>query len=138
MERRENSVVVTGGELVGIDTDMSAMPDMVPTLAAVALFAKGKTVIRNVAHLRHKESDRLEAVRMECNRLGANLEETKDGLIIQGGEKLSGAVIDPHDDHRIAMSMAVVGLKVPGVVISNSQCVAKSFPTFWELWDRLI
>ena len=119
VERKENSVVVSGGELKAIETDMSAMPDMVPTLAAVALFAKGKTVIQNVAHLRHKESDRLEAVRMECNRLGANVEETKDGLIIQGGEKLSGAVIDPHDDHRIAMSMAVVGLKVPGVVIEK-------------------
>ena len=121
VERRENSVVVAGGELKGIETDMSAMPDMVPTLAAVALFAKGKTVIRNVAHLRHKESDRLRAVRMECGRMGGNVEETEDGLIIEGGGKLSGAVIDPHDDHRIAMSMAVVGLKVPGVVIENSR-----------------
>jgi len=137
VKKKEDRVVVTGGELKGIETDMSAMPDMVPTLAAVALFARGKTVIRNVSHLRHKESDRLQTVRMECNRLGANVEERHDGLIIHGGERLSGAVIDPHDDHRIAMSMAVVGLKIPGVIISNSQCVSKSFPRFWELWDSL-
>ena len=137
VEKKENRVVVHGGDLSGIETDMSAMPDMVPTLAAVALFARGKTVIRNVAHLRHKESDRLQAVRMECNRLGGKVEELDDGLIIHGGGKLSGAVTDSHDDHRIAMSMAVVGLRVPGVVISDSQCVAKSFPTFWELWENL-
>ena len=135
--KEENRVIVCAGELSGIETDMSALPDMVPTLAAVALFARGKTVIRNVAHLRYKESDRLRAVRMECNRLGGKLEEMDDGLIIHGGQKLSGAVINSHDDHRIAMSMAVVGLRVPGVVVSDSQCVGKSFPTFWELWDRL-
>ncbi len=90
VERKENSVVVSGGELKGIETDMSAMPDMVPTLAAVALFAKGKTVIRNVAHLRHKESDRLEAVRMECGRMGGNVEETRTGSLLRGVENSPG------------------------------------------------
>ncbi len=135
--REKDRVIVRGGELKGIDTDMSAMPDMVPTLAAVALFADGKTVIRNVSHLRHKESDRLQAVRMECNRLGGKVEERPDGLMIHGGKKLRGAVVHPHNDHRIAMSMAVAGLRVPGVVIADSGCVAKSFPTFWELWEKL-
>ena len=83
------------------------MPDMVPTLAALALFAKGKTVIRNVAHLRHKESDRLQALREEWTRLGARIEELPDGLIIEGSVPLNGALCDPHNDHRLAMSLAL-------------------------------
>ena len=90
VERKENSVVVSGGELKAIETDMSAMPDMVPTLAAVALFAKGKTVIQNVAHLRHKESDRLEAVRMECNRLGPTWKKRRMGSSSKAGKSSPG------------------------------------------------
>jgi len=135
--REEDRVVVQGGTLSGVDVDMGAMPDMVPTLAALALFAEGKTAVRNVAHLRHKESDRLHAVTREWRRLGGRVEELGDGLIIHGGAPLSGAAVDPHADHRIAMSLAVVGLKVPGVVLEDEDCVAKSCPSFWELWDTL-
>ncbi len=137
IEKRSDSVVVHGGKLSGIETDMSSMPDMVPSLAAIALFSNGKTSIRNVHHLRLKESDRLHAIALEWNRLGGRVDEIEDGLIIHGGEKLSGTVVDPHDDHRIAMSLAIVGLKVPGVKIKDEGCVNKSFPQFWELWDRL-
>ena len=137
VDRETDRVVVQGGVLSGIDVDMGAMPDMVPTLASIALFARGKTAIRNVSHLRHKESDRLRSVALEWGRMGGRVEELDDGIIIYGGERLSGAVIDPHNDHRLAMSAAVVGLKVPGVQIKNENCVNKSFPRFWELWDRL-
>ena len=137
IEKRSNRVVVRGGMLSGIEVDMSSMPDMVPTLAAVALFSHGKTSIRNVHHLRLKESNRLHAIAVEWNRLGGRVEEIDDGLIIHGGAKLTGATVDPHDDHRLAMSLAVVGLKVPGIRIENEGCVNKSFPRFWELWDRL-
>ena len=113
------------------------MPDMVPTLAAIALFANGKTVIRNVSHLRHKESDRLKAIATEWSRMGARVEELGDGLIIHGGGRLSGTVVEAYDDHRLAMSLAVIGLKVPGIKIRDENCVNKSFPGFWELWDRL-
>ncbi|MBW2144290.1 MAG: 3-phosphoshikimate 1-carboxyvinyltransferase, partial [Deltaproteobacteria bacterium] len=106
-------------------------------LAAVALFSAGRTHIRNVHHLRIKESDRLHAIAHEWNKLGAGVEETEDGLLIHGGGTFSGAVLDPHDDHRIAMSLAVIGLKVPGVKIQNEGCVNKSFPRFWKLWDQL-
>jgi 3-phosphoshikimate 1-carboxyvinyltransferase len=116
---------------------MSAMPDMVPTLAAIALFANGKTVIRNVGHLRHKESDRLHAIASEWIKLGSRIEEMDDGIIIPGGGRLSGTVVDPHDDHRLAMSFAVIGLKVQGISIKNETCVNKSFPRFWDLWDQL-
>ncbi len=130
-------VTVGGGSLCGIDADMSTMPDMVPTLAAIALFANGKTVIRNVPHLRYKESDRLAAVASEWRRLGSRIEELPDGLIIYGNHKLHGTTLESHDDHRLAMALAVVGLKVPGVKIKNEGCVNKSFPQFWNLWDTL-
>jgi len=109
----------------------------VPTLAAIALFACGKTSIRNVHHLRFKESDRLHATALEWNKLGGQVEEVDDGLIIHGEGNLTGATVDPHDDHRLAMSLAVIGLKVPGVKIKDEGCVKKSFPKFWELWDQL-
>lgn len=135
--RRADKVIVEGETLSAIEVDMAAMPDMVPTLAATALFADGKTVIRNVAHLRHKESDRLGDLAAEWKRMGARIDVLEDGLVIHGGEKLSAAVLDPHDDHRLAMSAAVVGLKTPGIKIEDPECVYKSFPHFWELWDKL-
>jgi 3-phosphoshikimate 1-carboxyvinyltransferase len=135
--RSEESVMVKGGTLRGVDVDMESMPDIVPTLAAVALFAEGKTIIRNVRHLRYKESDRIGDTALELRRIGAKIEEKEDGLIIHGGHKLSGSEIDPHKDHRLAMSLAVAGLKVPDIRITDEHCVDKSFPSFWEKWDRL-
>lgn len=137
VERGGNHVTVQGGPLSGIDWDMSSMPDMVPTLAAIALFADGKTSIRNISHLRHKESDRIRCVAQEWERLGSRIEERPDGLLIHGGGPLTGAVLDPHNDHRLAMSFAVIGLRVPGIMIKNENCVTKSFPGFWDLWDHL-
>jgi 3-phosphoshikimate 1-carboxyvinyltransferase len=137
IEKSEESVVVQGGDLSGVEVDMGAMPDMVPTLAAIALFAKGRTTIRNVSHLRLKESNRLQAIVTEWSRLGSRIEELADGLIIHGRGPLSGTVVDSHDDHRIAMSLAVVGLRVPEIRIRGEDCVNKSFPRFWELWYRL-
>lgn len=137
VERRAASVRVEGRALRAPDVDMKDMPDMVPTLAVMALFAEGTTRIRNAAHLRHKESDRLQAVAHEFRRLGAKVEVLADGLAIPGGQSLVGARVDPHNDHRIAMSLAVVGLKVPGVSIVNEGCVEKSFPGFWDLWENM-
>lgn len=137
VDRRADRVIMRGKSLTGIDADMSSMPDMVPTLATIALFAKGKTTIRGVAHLRHKESDRLASIALELGKMNGHAEESPDGLIVHGGNPLSGAVVDPHDDHRIAMSLAVIGLMVPGVKIKNERCVNKSFPNFWDLWDGI-
>jgi 3-phosphoshikimate 1-carboxyvinyltransferase len=138
IERGPDRVVVRGGRLSGgFEVDMGSMPDMVPTLAAIAAFAEGDTVIRNVAHLRDKESDRLRAVAFEWRRLGIPVEELADGLVIPGGTRPSGAVVDPHDDHRLAMALAVLGLRTPGVKIRDEQCVIKSFPDFWKRWDGL-
>jgi 3-phosphoshikimate 1-carboxyvinyltransferase len=129
-------IAVSGGRLEGIDVDMGDMPDLVPTLAVVAAFAKGKTRIRDVAHLRAKESDRLTAVATELGRMGINVTEKKDGLNIVGG-RLKGAVIKTYDDHRIAMSFAIAGLVAKGVKIEDEKVVAKSFPNFWEVFEDL-
>lgn len=137
IKKASDRVVVQGDRLSGIDVDMSAIPDMVPSLAAVALFCRGRTSIRNIGHLRLKESDRIHAIALEWNRLGGRVEEVDDGLVIHGGERLTGTVVDPHDDHRLAMSLAVAGLRVPGIRIRNEGCVNKSFPQFWELMELL-
>ncbi|NLD37423.1 MAG: 3-phosphoshikimate 1-carboxyvinyltransferase [Desulfatiglans sp.] len=133
----DNSVTVSGGKLRGIKIDMGTMPDMVPTLAVIALFAEGKTEINNVPHLRHKESDRIADTANELRAIGSRVEEKEDGLVIYGGEKLHGAEIDPHNDHRLAMSYAMAGLKIQGIIIKNEGCVIKSFPEFWGLWEIL-
>jgi 3-phosphoshikimate 1-carboxyvinyltransferase len=124
-------VTVHGRPLRGIDVDMNGISDTVMTLAAVACFAEGPTSIRNVAHIRHKETDRLAALATELRKVGTQVEEFADGLRITP-RPLHGAVIDTYNDHRMAMSMALVGLKVPGIVIRNPGCVAKTYPRFFE------
>ena len=136
VESTPAGLTVQGGPLQGVTVDMATMPDLVPTLAVLAAFAQGDTVITGVAHLRHKESDRLAAVATELARLGIEARETPDGLVIRGGTP-KGAVIHTYNDHRIAMSFAVAGLKAPGMVITDPDCVAKSFPDFWEFFQRL-
>lgn len=137
IERGTDRVTVRGGKLRGVEADMGSMPDMVPTLAAIAPFAQGKTIIRNASHLRYKESDRLQCMALELGKLGVRVRQLPDGLVIHGGNALTGALVDPHDDHRIAMSLAVAGLRVPGVRIMREDCVGKSFPSFWDLWDGM-
>lgn len=131
-----DGIAVAGGELRAVDVDMGHMPDVVPTLAVVAAFADGVTRIRNVAHLRAKESDRLDAVSTELARMGIETRASENELEIVGG-KPGGAQIETYDDHRIAMSFAIAGLRVPGVKITDPGCVAKSFPNYWEVFDLL-
>jgi 3-phosphoshikimate 1-carboxyvinyltransferase len=138
IEWRDSVLVVRGtGALRALDADMASMPDMVPTLAALAPFAAGTTRIRNVPHLRIKESDRLAAIASELRRAGADVEELEDGLVIPGGwaedAPPSGSVrLSSHGDHRIAMAFAVLGLRRPGVEIAAPGVVAKSYPNFWR------
>lgn len=131
-----DGIAVTGGRLSAIEVDMQDMPDMVPTLAVVAAFAQGTTVIKNVAHLKAKESDRIEAVIREFGKLGVEAEWTNTDLVIKGGWS-QGAEIDTYKDHRIAMSFAIAGLKIPGVYITDESCVEKSFPDFWNVFKRM-
>jgi len=136
-----DGITVKGAErLEGIEVDMGDMPDVAPTLAIVAAFAEGTTVINNVAHLRIKECDRVSAVVTELRKMGADVEEEQDRIIIHGrngGVNLHGAEIETYHDHRIAMCFAVAGLRVPGVRITGENCVVKSFPDFWERFALL-
>jgi 3-phosphoshikimate 1-carboxyvinyltransferase len=127
---------VYGGKLRGVDVDMNDISDTVMTLGAVACFAEGPTTIRNVAHIRHKETDRIAALATELRKLGAGVEERDDGLTITP-RPLKGCAVDTYNDHRMAMSLALIGLKVPGVVIRNPGCVAKTYPGFWQDLEKL-
>ncbi|MBM4289491.1 MAG: 3-phosphoshikimate 1-carboxyvinyltransferase [Deltaproteobacteria bacterium] len=136
VESSPAGVILQGRPLHATRINMAHMPDLVPTLAVVAAYARGETSITGVPHLRHKESDRLQAVATELAKLGISVQETIDGLIVQGGQP-RGTVIDTYNDHRIAMSFALAGLKTPGVSIANPGCVAKSFPEFWKYFESL-
>jgi 3-phosphoshikimate 1-carboxyvinyltransferase len=129
-----HGVAVTGADLAAIDVDMADLPDVVPTLAVVAAFARGRTVIRSVGHLQAKESDRLAAVCSELGKMGIEAGHDEDALWVVGGRPRP-AGIDCHNDHRIAMSFAVAGLKTPGLTIRDEACVQKSFPEFWKVFE---
>ena len=140
VEQHDSGFTVIGGRsLEGIQVDMANMPDVVPTLAVVAAFAKGDTVISNIGHLRIKECDRLSAVVTELTKMGAIVEEFPDAMIIHGdgGNRLHGATIETYHDHRMAMCFAVAGLRVAGIRISGPDCVKKSFPDFWQRFALL-
>lgn len=118
--------------LHGVDVDMNRISDTVMTLAAIAPFADSPTIIRNVAHIRNKESDRIKALCNELIRLGVQAEARADGLIIQPCKEMKPALIETYDDHRMAMSFTITGLRSPGVVIHDPECVGKTFPDFFQ------
>jgi 3-phosphoshikimate 1-carboxyvinyltransferase len=136
VEYGENEITLQGGKLRGIDVDMNAISDTVQTLAAVALFADGPTTVSHVGHIRHKETDRIHALATELRKIGAGVEEYPDGLRIIPG-KLRGTRIETYNDHRMAMSMALVGLAVPGIVILDPECTAKTYPEFFADLARI-
>jgi 3-phosphoshikimate 1-carboxyvinyltransferase len=126
-----NSIRVVGRPLHGIDVDMNSISDTAQTLAVVALFAKGPTTIRGVAHIRHKETDRIGDLARELRKLGADVDEFTDGLRIVP-RPLRPAALDTYRDHRMAMSFALAGLELRGVEIRDPACVAKTYPRFFE------
>ena len=127
---------VEGGALRGVDVDMGEMPDVVQTLAAVAVFAQGKTRVRNVKNMRIKETDRITAVVNELRRMGVSAVEFEDGLEIEPSPP-QPANIETYDDHRMAMSFALVGLRAPGIVIKHPECVSKTFPDYFQRLEAL-
>lgn len=129
--RRLDSITVIGGALHGIETDMNAISDTALTLAVVAAFADSSTSIKNIAHIRKQETDRIRATATELRKIGAIVDERPDGLSIHPG-RLRGARIETYNDHRIAMSFALAGLRTPDIVISNPACTAKTYPQFFE------
>lgn len=140
----DDRLSVCGGELEALgEVDFGDMPDQVPTLAAVAAFCRGTTRIRGVGHLRHKESDRLQAMSKELSRLGFEVDELEDGLELRGSNGFGMpatevTVCDTYNDHRIAMSLALVGLRRGGVAVRDPMTVGKSYPDFWRHLFRLL
>jgi len=135
--RSDNALSVTGtGSLIGIDASMKEISDTVPTLAAIAPLASGPTVISDVAFIAQKESDRVTALITELRKIGAKAEKTETGMVIYPG-KVQKGTIHTYDDHRIAMAFSILGLVVPGITLDSPQCVAKTFPSFFDVLDQV-
>ncbi len=131
VEIRAAGLTVRGAPLRAIRADMSDTPDLVPPVAVAAAFADGATRLGGIGHLRHKECDRLAVISTQLARMGVDAHYDDSSLTVVGGRP-HGAVIDPHNDHRIAMSFGVAGLATGGQSVENETCVAKSFPDFWD------
>lgn len=132
----DDSITVRGRKLSGVDIDMNAISDTAQTLAVVALFAEGATRIHNVGHMRHKETDRVAAVVNEIRRMGIEAEELDDGLTITPGQ-IQPATIETYDDHRMAMSFALAGLRTEGIRIADPLCTCKTYPHFFSDLEKL-
>jgi 3-phosphoshikimate 1-carboxyvinyltransferase len=130
-------IEVTGRASRGIDVDMNAISDTVQTLAAVAIFAEGPTRVRGVAHNRHKETDRIGDLATELRKLGARIDEHEDGLTIHPAV-LRPAEIETYNDHRMAMSLGLVGLRQEGVWILNPKCTEKTYPNYFEAMGKFV
>lgn len=138
IEECHRGIQVTGPEdLRGIDVDMRDIPDTAQTLAVLAPFASTPTRIRGIASARVKESDRISATCNELARLGVRVEEHEDGMTIHPCAEVHPANIQTYNDHRMAMAFSLVGLRIPGIAIQDPGCVAKTFPTFFDVLDEL-
>ena len=137
VEWEPQQVKLTGNSLNGIDVDMNQMPDAAMTLAVMALFASGPTAIRNIYNWRVKETERLQAVSTELRKLGAEVEEGYDYLVIQPPEQIRKAEIDTYDDHRMAMAFSLAACGESPMTINNPGCVSKTFPDYFEVLDGL-
>ena len=130
-------ITVTGPrQLKGIDVDMRTISDTALTLAAIAPFANSKVTIRNIEHTRWQETDRIHAMVTELRKLGVPVVEHQDGLEISPAP-ITSAAIDTYEDHRVAMAFSLVGLKTPGIQINNPECVSKTFPNYFEVFEQL-
>jgi 3-phosphoshikimate 1-carboxyvinyltransferase len=137
VRREAGATEVEGtGVLRGITVDMGDVSDTAQTLAIVAAFAEGPTTVEGIGFIRAKETDRVAAVVEQMRRLGIDASEDPDGFTIRPGTPKPG-VVQTYDDHRMAMSFAVMGLCTPGISIENPRCVDKTFPGFWDVLDGL-
>jgi len=126
------------GRIPAFDLAMGHAPDLVPTLAALGLFSEGASTLRGIAHLRHKESDRLGLLARNLRALGREAEAAGDRLEIGPPPKrLRGGVVTTASDHRMAMAFAIAGLRLEGVAVDDVSCVAKSDPRFWDRLEAL-
>jgi 3-phosphoshikimate 1-carboxyvinyltransferase len=137
VERHTDRITVTGsGVLHGIEIDMADISDTAQTLAVLAPFADSPTRVTGIGFIRRKETDRIAAVVTELARLGVDATEEPDGFLIRPGAPRPG-VVRTYEDHRMAMSFALIGLRAPGIAIADPRCVAKTFPGYWTALERL-
>ena len=135
LSRDERGLTITGnGEISGVDIDLSIGGELAPVIAGLATLATTPSRIRGIAHLRGHETDRLSALATEINKIGGDCEETEDGLIIRPSNKLHGGLWQTYEDHRMATTGAIIGLRVPGIEIENIGTTAKTMPNFAQLW----
>lgn len=133
-----NSITVSGVEnYKGIDIDLNDSPDIAQTLAVVALFAKTPTTVTNVANMRIKETDRITALKNEILKLGGEFIEREDSFTIIPKPSYKGVTVETYDDHRMAMSFSLAGLKIPGVIIKECNCVSKTFPDYFKIFNKI-
>ncbi len=134
-----DSVTVGARPLQAFEFDATQCPDLFPALAALAASAEGTSTLRGTSRLVHKECDRASAIREEYGKLGIEVDLSEpDTMHIRGGAIHGGTRVDSHGDHRIAMSLAVAALRAEGeVILEGAECVAKSFPQFFEVLDRM-
>lgn len=139
LEESDTSIVVEGCESYnGIDLNMNDIPDIAQTMAVVALFASSPTTVTDVENMRIKETDRISALKKELTKIGVDFIEFKDGFKIFPKDSYNGNVtFNTYDDHRMAMSLSLIGLKLPGIKISNPECVSKTFPTYFEEFNKI-
>lgn len=137
VEKTDHAITVTGGKLQGVDLDLNHIPDAAMTIAAMALFAEGPTRIRNIYNWRVKETDRLYAMSTELRKLGAVVETGKDFIYIEPPEQILPATIDTYGDHRIAMCFSLAAFGQSEITINDPGCVAKTFPTYFDLFSAL-
>jgi 3-phosphoshikimate 1-carboxyvinyltransferase len=137
--RDDRGLTITGtGEIKGIDIDLSIGGELAPVVAGLAVLASSESRLRGIAHLRGHETDRLAALATEINRIGGDCEETEDGLIIRPSGNLHGALWHTYEDHRMATTGAIIGLRVPGIEIENIGTTAKTIPNFVSLWNQML
>jgi 3-phosphoshikimate 1-carboxyvinyltransferase len=137
--RSQAGLTITGtGVIHGIDIDLSIGGELTPVIAALAAIADSPTVIRGVAHLRGHETDRLAALATEINRIGGIARETPDGLEIEPSENLHGALWETYEDHRMATAGAIIGLRVPGILVEDIKTTSKTMPDFDKMWLNML
>lgn len=138
LEIKDNSVRCVKSELKGAVVDATDIPDLVPIISVLAAFSEGQTVIKGAQRLRYKESDRIESVAENLRLIGADVTETEDGMIINGGAKLHSAQLKGYNDHRIVMAFSIAGLLLDGeTVIDDADSINKSYPSFFEDYNSI-
>ena len=137
IEWGEDNIIVRRGKLHGIDMDMNHIPDAAMTIATTALFAEGKTAIRNIYNWRVKETDRLHAMATELRKVGAEVVEGNDFIEITPPAQTTHAAIDTYNDHRMAMCFSLLALAPNSVTINDPKCTAKTFPDYFEKLESI-